>query len=120
MAIFQQENCDFKGHDIDEVPSNSIFDCFSPCTKNNNNCTHYSYQNGTCYLKNAPAQTDRVSTESGACGYYPDRLHAKVNGWNIDDKQGFFNWKNDCDFGLNYVIHDNAYITSAHDCGMMC
>lgn len=58
-------------------------ECALSCMKNIE-CTHYSYQNGTCYLKNATSLTDRVpvKVKDGRCSYISERLK-KINNAKI-------------------------------------
>ena len=69
----QNENCYSIKTTMDTF-NNLIKSCAFKCLFNAN-CTHYSHHNWTCYLRNAPLLTHRVPTESGDCGYFPNRLN---------------------------------------------
>ena len=107
--VFFKENCDFKGFDIenptDSHPENNKEPACRRSCLHNPQCTHFSfYKNGTCYLKNAPRLTHRLTNnEAGQCGYIPDKL----DNWNFT-KTGNVSvmWRNNCDFEDLKVIAD--------------
>ena len=60
-------NCDFYGNDIGSESSRGE-DCGGICI-NNPQCTHFTYSNGVCYLKNNPNSPTAVDSNGAVCGW---------------------------------------------------
>ena len=115
VSTFYQYNCDFKNVGIIGLHQNKRREnCISQCS-NNPNCTHFSFHNETCYLKNLPLLTaDRMEVEGVTCGYIPDKIK-----WNFTTIDGWvIRWKEECEF--NAIRGFEANTTSAEDCRKKC
>ena len=98
-GVLYQDDCDFnKGFDIDEPTKQTSFNsCVTHCFSVKR-CTHFTYQNGICALKNAHLLTDRVMVRDGEiCGYIPSRWDANID----DDRQR----NGTLTHGYNYSLH---------------
>ena len=62
--------CDFYGNDISSQPSSGE-DCGGICAANNN-CDHFTWYNGVCYLKRA-VNPPTKDLGGGVCGWVTSR-----------------------------------------------
>ena len=85
--VLWQNNCDFEGYEMGNLPSLSSDNCESYCSAYPR-CTHFSYQHGTCYLKNVTSsQADPVKlARTGFCGFIPQSTT------NISNDNGLATW----------------------------
>jgi hypothetical protein len=64
-------DCDFNGHDIGQFPASSE-QCGGICIANNQ-CTHYTYNGGRCFMKRNTGSLIESYSPGMLCGFIPGR-----------------------------------------------
>jgi len=100
-------DCDFHGFDFHwaEIPKDK---CGESCSASDQ-CTHFTWANGVCYVKHIPTDFHITPTAlyNAICGFIAKELNWKVGSNNR------INWKSGCDF----VSSDIGSISSSrNDC----
>lgn len=76
-AIYWDNNCDFYGRDLHKKDANEREDCFTFC-HNEGQCTHFTYGDGTCFLKQSREAFYEDNVTSGkSCGFILGRSQQK-------------------------------------------
>ena len=106
------KNCDFAGLGI-KKPSSSD-KCARLCLENVD-CTHFTWNVGSCYLKSA-ANPKLSSTKGVSCGWIPDRIGRQFN-WQEAGNDGKLTWAHGCDFPGHDIGRKNI---SRAECSGLC